>query len=369
MLLCKRIQILLFMNLIFGAVYLIVRNLGMNLATTIVDAHVPSSLKEEEIAIKISSKKNIQDLRPLNSSVVPRYASIATFMRTPACQDLDLLDVGLFGVPTDQGLSSRTGTRHGPAAIREASRLIRAFNPSSGQSPFDTLNVADVGDVDVHVYDLEETIKRTVEFVRRMRLNGVAPLAIGGDHVVPLAVMRGLFDGKPMGLLQIDSHPDTNDVFYDSRENHATAIRRLHEEGIIDPQRVVQLGLRGTQFSSDDAQYGREVGFTIITMDDFELMGRQAVIERIRTVLGDGPSYITIDMDGLDPTEAPGTPALEPGGLYMRDCQTIIRGLTGLNIMGADVCEVAPQLDLSGITAVNAANLAFELLCVIAGRE
>lgn len=319
--------------------------------------------------MKPSNKKMIQDLRPLNSSIVPRYASIATFMRAPECQELDLIDVGIFGVPTDQGLSSRTGTRHGPAAIREASRLIRAYNPSTHQSPFAKYNVADVGDVDVHVYDLDETIKRTAEFVRRMRENSVAPLAIGGDHVVPLGVLRGLFDGQPMGLLQIDSHPDMNDVFYDSRENHATAIRRLYEEGIIDPKRVVQLGLRGTQFSPDDAQYGREVGFTVITMDDFEQMGRQAVIDRIRTVLGDGPSYITIDVDGLDPSDAPGTPALEPGGLHMRDCQTIIRGLTGLNVLGADVCEVAPQLDPTGITAVNAANLAFELLCVIAGAE
>lgn len=316
-----------------------------------------------------SDKKKLKDLRPLDSSVVPRYASMATFMRTPACQDLDLIDIGIFGVPTDQGLSSRTGTRHGPAAIREASRLIRAFNPTSRLSPFDKFNVADVGDVDVHVYDLQETIKRTTEFVRQMRLKGVAPLGVGGDHVVPLGILRGLYDGQPMGLLQFDSHPDTNDLFYGSRENHATAFRRLHEEGIIDPKRVVQLGLRGTQFSSDDAQYGRDVGFTVITMDDYEQMGRQGVIERIRTVLGDAPAYITFDMDGLDPSDAPGTPALEPGGLRMRDCQMIIRGLMGLNVVGADVCEVAPQLDPTHITAVNAANLAFELLCVMAGRE
>lgn len=319
--------------------------------------------------MKPSHKKKQKDLRPLDSSIVPRYASIATFMRTPQCQDLDLVDVGIFGVPTDQGLSSRTGTRHGPAAIREASRLIRAYNPTSHQSPFDRFNVADLGDVDVDVYSLKKTIDRTTEFVRQMRLKGVVPIAIGGDHVVPLGILRGLFDGKPFGILQFDSHPDTNDLFYGSRENHATLFRRLHEEGIIDPKRVVQLGLRGTQFSTDDAQYGREVGFTIITMDDYEQMGREAVIEKIREVLGDEPAYITFDVDGLDPSDAPGTPALEPGGLRMRDCQMIIRGLTGLNIVGADVCEVAPQLDPTNITAVNAANLAFELLCVIAGNE
>jgi guanidinopropionase len=320
----------------------------------------------EERAVQPSPRKAGRDVRPLDSSVVPRYASIATFMRAPSGVDLDVVDVGVFGVPTDQGLSSRTGTRHGPAAVREASRLIRAFNPSSRVSPFDAVNVTDVGDVDVHVYDLGETIARTTALVRRLREAGVAPLAIGGDHVVTLSVLRGLFDGAPFGLLQFDSHPDTNDVFYGSRENHATAIRRLHEEGVLDAARVVQLGLRGTQFSADDAAYGRAAGFTVITMDDYEAMGRAAAIDRIRSVLAGGPVYVTVDVDGLDPADAPGTAALEPGGLRMRDCQVIIRGLAGLDVRGADVCEVAPQLDPTGVTAVNAANLMFELLCVMA---
>lgn len=311
----------------------------------------------------VSKKKQKKDLRPLNSSVIPRYSQIATFMRTEQSNDLDLVDIGIFGVPTDQGLSSRTGTRHGPSAVRDASRLIRSFNPSTHKSPFDKVNVADIGDVDVHVYDLKQTINNTENFVRELRLNNVAPLAIGGDHVVPLGVLRGLYEGVPIGLLQFDSHPDTNDVFYESKENHATAVRRLHEEGIIDSERVVQIGLRGTSFSEDDAKYGKESGFTVITMDDYEEMGRKEVINKIKSVLEGGPVYITFDIDGLDPTEAPGTAALEPGGLSMRDCQVILRSLSGLNIVGADVCEVAPQLDSNGITSINAANLAFEILC------
>ena len=313
-----------------------------------------------------SAKKTRADLQPVNSAVVPRYAEIPTFLRAPRIDDLDLVDIGIFGVPTDLGLSNRTGTRHGPAAVREGSRLIRRYNPSSGLSPFDEVNIADLGDVGAHPYDLLETVERTAEFVKGMREHQVSPFAVGGDHVVPLPVLRGLFDGKPLGMLQFDSHPDTYDEFYGTRINHATPFRRAAEEGLLDPKRVVQLGLRGTQFSHDDASASRGLGFTVIGYDEFEEMGREKTIARVREVLGTGPVYITFDVDGLDPRDAPGTSALEPGGLSMRDCQVILRGLRGLNVVGGDVCEVAPQLDPSGITAVNAANVMFEIVCLMA---
>lgn len=305
-------------------------------------------------------------LQPLDSSVVPRYAQIATFLRAPRCDDLSKVDVGIFGVPTDQGLSFRTGTRHGPAAVREASRLIRRFHPYTHRSPFEALSVADLGDVSVHPYLLDQTLASTEGFVRSMTMASVLPIAVGGDHTVTLPVARGLFQGTPLGLLDIDAHPDTNDTFYGTKINHATMVRRLHEEGIIDAKRVVQLGLRGTQFSRDDAIYGREAGFTIITFDEYEEMGRAVAIDVILGILGDGPTYITVDIDGLDPRDAPGTPVIEPGGISMRDCQVILRSLIGVGVIGADICELAPHLDQSGVTAVNAANILFELLCVMA---
>jgi guanidinopropionase len=315
-----------------------------------------------------STKKARADLQPVDSSVVPRYAEPATFLRAPRRDDLEVVDIGIFGVPTDLGLSNRTGTRHGPSAVREGSRLIRRYNQASGLSPFDAANIADLGDVGAHPYDLMRTIDVTAEFVKRLREHQVSPLAVGGDHVVPLPVLRGLFDGRPLGMLQFDSHPDTYDEFYGTRINHATPFRRAAEEGLLDPARVVQLGLRGTQFSKDDAAGSRELGFTVITYDDYEAMGRQRAIEHVRELLGGGPVYITYDVDGLDPRDAPGTSALEPGGLSMRDSQVILRGLRGLDVVGGDVCEVTPQLDPAGVTAVNAANLVFEIACLMAER-
>jgi guanidinopropionase len=315
-----------------------------------------------------SAKKAKADLQPVNSSVVPRYAEVATFLRAPRSDDLDAVDIGIFGVPTDLGLSNRTGTRHGPSAVREGSRLIRRFNQSTGLSPFAAANIADLGDVGAHPYDLMQTIDQTTEFVKRLREKQVMPFAVGGDHVVPLPVLRGLHDGQPLGMLQFDSHPDTYDEFYGTRINHATPFRRAAEEGLLDPKRVVQLGLRGTQFSPDDASGSRELGFTVITYDEYEEMGREATIAKLREVLGGGPVYITYDVDGLDPRDAPGTSALEPGGLSVRDSQVILRGLRGLDVVGGDVCEVTPQLDPTGITAVNAANLMFEIVCLMANR-
>lgn len=316
--------------------------------------------------MQVSGKKQKVDIRPIDASRVPRYAEVATFLRVPRSDLLQDADVGIFGVPTDQGGSFRTGTRHGPAAIREASRFIRRYNPTTHLSPFDSLNVLDLGDVEVPPYSLDETLANTTSFVDRLVTEGVRPLAIGGDHVVPLPVLRGLFRGTPVGLLQIDAHPDTNDEFYGHRYNHATALRRLREEGIIDPSRVVQLGLRGTQFAPCDWTYGLDAGFTVISYDDYEALGRAEVIRRLQGVFGSQPMYITIDVDGLDPHDTPGTPAIEPGGLSMRDCQVILRSLTAVHVIGADICEVAPALDPSGVTAANAANLAFELLCLMA---
>jgi guanidinopropionase len=305
------------------------------------------------------------DLQPLDSSVVPRYADVATFMRLPRTDDLEHVDVGIFGIPLDTA-TFRGGTREGPAGIREASRGIRRVNPHTGISPFDLANVADLGDVPVNVLDTPGSMALAQRFVADVRGRGIRPIGVGGDHSATLPMLRGVFDGAPLGVLQFDSHADIQDVFFGAKDNHASVMRRAHEEGLIDPERVVQLGLRGTRFGTDDIQYGIDAGFTVITYDEYEERGRAEVIEQIRTVLSGGPVYVTYDIDGLDPTEAPGTPAREPGGLSMRDSQVILRSLTGLDVVGGDVCEVAPSLDPTGLTAMNASNLLFEIVCLVA---
>jgi guanidinopropionase len=310
-----------------------------------------------------------RDLQPLDSFVVPRYADVATFMRVPRTDDLDGVDIGVFGVPSDSA-TFRGGTREGPAAIREASRAIRRVNPSTGVSPFDLANVADLGDAPVNVLDIPGSIAATEQFVRRLREHGVAPMAVGGDHSAALPVLRGLSEGsRQLGVLQFDSHADVQDEFFGQKDTHASLMRRAVEEELVDPHRVVQLGLRGTRFGDEDVQFGIDAGFTVITYDDYEEMGRAAAIERIREVLGDQPAYITYDVDGLDPSHAPGTAAREPGGLSMRDSQVILRSLSGLDVRGGDVCEVAPSLDPTGLTATNAANLLFEIVCLLAARR
>jgi guanidinopropionase len=214
------------------------------------------------------------------------------------------------------------------------------------------------------------SVERSVEliqtFYERIHAIGAVPISVGGDHTVPLPILRAIGKARPLGLIQIDSHTDTFDEFMGTKCNHATFVRRAIEEGLLDPKRILQIGLRGTRYGDDDIDYGYKVGLRMIPMDEFEEMGRAAVIAEIRRVVGDGPTYITIDIDGLDPRDAPGTGVPEPGGISMRDMQMILRALTGLNMIGGDICEVVPGLDPTGMTCINAANLMFELTCLAA---
>ncbi len=305
-------------------------------------------------------------LRPIDSSVTPRFAHVATFMRTPLVESAAGLDVALVGVPFDLGSTNRAGPRHGPAQIREMSRLIRQVNPATRVAPFDLCRVADIGDVPQNPLDLMDSIDRIERFFAGVREAGAATVAAGGDHTVTLPILRGIVAGAPIAVVQFDAHADTLDELLGSRINHATPFRRAVEENLIDPKRTLQIGLRGTRYSHDDIQYGYDVGMRIITMDDFEEMGRKEVIGEIHRVIGDRPAYVTFDIDGLDPTCAPGTGAPEPGGLTMRDAQVVLRGLRGLTVIGGDVCEVSPPLDPTGHTALNGANLMFEILCLVA---
>ena len=313
----------------------------------------------------MSKNEKFQQVDP---SVSPRFAGIATFMRTPAHEISEEVDVGLVGVPFDLGLNYRAGARHGPAAVRDASRIIRRMHPVSGIRPFDICNVADIGDSPINPMSKDKSVAMIQTFFEAVKNAGIVPIAVGGDHTIPLPILRALAAERKVGILHFDAHADTLDSLCDDKINHATFMRRGVEEGLIDPNRVIQVGLRGSRFGPDDVQYGYDVGFTIVTMDDYENMGRAAVIETIGRVLGDGPVYVSLDIDGLDPTYMPGTGVPEIGGLLPRDVQVILRSLQGKEVIGADISEISPCFDPTGITCVTVANLMFEMLCIISDR-
>ncbi len=309
------------------------------------------------------------DFSPFDSGVTPRFQEPATFMRAQRRNVTKDLDIALVGVPFDLGLTFRPGARHGPSGVREAARLIRAVNPTTGVAPFRLCNVADVGDAPTHPLLVDKSCELITAFYNRIHAAGAWPLSIGGDHTVPLPILRAVAREQPLGMFHVDAHADTFDEFMGTRVNHATFVRRAVEEGLIDPKRSVQVGLRGTRYGDDDIGYGREVGITMVTMDDYEDMGRDAFVQLSLDLLGDAPCYVTIDVDGLDPRDCPGTGVPEPGGISMRDMQVILRSLTGINAVGGDVCEISPPHDPFGMTCINAANLMFEIACLMAANR
>lgn len=305
---------------------------------------------------------------PVDASKVARFSDIATFMRTRRVDMNSDIDIGLVGVPFDIGQNYRGGSREAPSAIRQASRIIRNVHPTTGIEPYGLCNIADLGDAPVNPLNKDESIAAIEAYFASLRELDIRPIAVGGDHTIPTPILRGLVRHETVGILHIDAHSDTLDEMCGTKINHATFMRRVLEEGLIDPRRVVQLGLRGSRFSADDISYGYEQGFTVITFDDFEEMGRERVVAKVREVLGTGRTYLSIDIDGLDPSYCPGTPVPEIGGLTPRDVQVIIRALANVDLIGADICEVAPCYDPTGITCVTAANLMFEIVCLMAGH-
>ena len=307
-----------------------------------------------------------ETFKPVDAAVVPRFAGVATFMRTTVHEISDELDIGLIGVPFDMGVNYRAGARHGPAQVREMSRLIRQVHPTSNIKPYEICKIADIGDAPVNPLDMLKSIDMIQEHFERIHAAGIVPISIGGDHTVPLPILRAIAKDGPVGIVQFDAHADTLDELVGTRINHATTFRRGVEENLIDPKRTIQIGLRGSRFSENDIQWGIDAGMRAMTIDEYEEIGRTAAIEEMLRVTGDGPTYITFDIDGLDAVHAMGTGVPEVGGLSVRDAQVILRALQGKHLVGADICEVAPPFDPSGHTALNAANLMFEMLCVVA---
>lgn len=307
---------------------------------------------------------------PTPSEKVPRYAGLSTFMRLPYLhyKEAEAADIGLIGVPWDGGTTNRPGARHGPRQIREMSSLMRKVHPVLHLSPYKLANCVDLGDAPVNPIQIEETLAMVEGFYRDVVREKIAPLSAGGDHLVSLPILRALAGrhGKA-GMVHFDAHTDTWDRYFGGcKYTHGTPFRRAIEEGVLDPRRTVQIGIRGGLYSEQDGQWGLEQGIRVITIEEFHDLGVNAVIAEARRVVGDEPTYISFDVDGLDPVYAPGTGTPEIGGLSTFEAQRMLRGLRGLNLIGGDVVEVAPPFDPSGNTALVGATLMFEILCVMA---
>ena len=305
--------------------------------------------------------------QPLDAAEIPRFAGIPSFMRLPIFEDPAQLDIALLGVPWDGGTTNRAGARHGPREVRNQSSLMRKVHHVSHIAPYDLVRVGDIGDAPVNPIDLLDSLKRIEGFYRRIHAAGTIPLSVGGDHLVTLPIFRALAAERPIGMVHFDAHSDTNDRYFgDNPYTHGTPFRRAIEEGLLDPKRTVQIGIRGSIYDANDEAFAQECGIRVIHMEEFADLGVEATLAEVRRVVGQGPTYVTFDVDVLDPAFAPGTGTPEIGGMTTLQAQHMIRGLQGLNLIGADVVEVSPPFDQGGATALVGATMMFELLCVLA---
>jgi guanidinopropionase len=297
----------------------------------------------------------------------PRYTGLPTFMRAPYREDPAGVDIGLIGVPFDGGVTNRTGTRHGPREIRNQSSLMRKINQATGIAPYELCTVADLGDAWVErPFNLEGSLAEIGSFFKRVHAAGVAPLSCGGDHSISLPILRALGAGRPVGMVHFDAHCDTGSNYLGSNYHHGAPFSRAVEEGLLDPKRTVQIGIRGGVNDRDIWRFSHESGMRVIYMDEYYEMGPKAAIAEARRVVGDGPTYVSFDIDSLDPAYAPGTGTPEVGGFTTIEAQLMIRALKGLHLVGADMVEVSPPFDHAGVTALSVAAMMFELLCVLA---
>ena len=302
----------------------------------------------------------------------PRFTGLATFFRMPYEEDFagKGLDIGVCGVPYDGGVTNRPGPRHGPREVRNQSSLIRGINQATGAKPFDDCNVADIGDAWIEKpFELVGAHNEIQDYFTKVKAAGIRPLTCGGDHSVSLPILRALAKDGPVGMIHIDAHADTGDDYGGSRFHHGAPFKVAVDEGLLDPNRVAQIGIRGTLYSEDMWKFSYDSGMRVMLMEEVEEKGWRAAMGEALQFVGDGPIYVSFDIDSLDPAFAPGTGTPEAGGLTMREAQGMIRMLKGQNIIGADMVEVSPPFDTGGITALNGATVMFELLCVMAAAK
>jgi guanidinopropionase len=297
----------------------------------------------------------------------PRYTGVPTFMRAPQVSDPAEVDIALIGVPFDAAVTNRPGARHGPREIRNMSSFMRSIHPVSKVNPYKLCRVGDLGDVPLpRVYDLSASVLDIADFYRKVRAAGAVPLSAGGDHSIAFPILQAIGERRPVGLVQIDAHTDTWDEFLGSKLTHGAPFRRAIEAGVLDPKRSIQIGIRGAQNTEEGWTFSRDSGMRVIFMEEFTEMGVKAAIAEIRRVVGGGPTYVSFDVDGLDPAFAPGTGTPEIGGLTTVEAQRLLRGLQGVDLVGGDVVEVSPPFDPTGNTALVGATMMYEILCVLA---
>jgi guanidinopropionase len=305
--------------------------------------------------------------QPVDAALVPRFAGLPTFMRLPIATSPADVDVALTGVPFDGGTTNRAGTRHGPREIRNQSSLMRRVHHVTGIAPYDLIRVGDLGDCPVNPIDLIDALKKIEGFFTGICAAGAIPITAGGDHLISLPILRALGRQRALGMIHFDAHSDTNDRYFgDNPYTHGTPFRRAVEEGLLDPKRIVQIGIRGSIYDPSDYDFAKANGIRIIFIEEFARRGPEDVMAEARKIVGNDPIYLSFDIDVIDPSMAPGTGTPEIGGITTREAQALLRSLRGTDIVGADVVEVSPPFDLGGMTALAGATVMFELLCVIA---
>jgi agmatinase len=304
---------------------------------------------------------------PVDATRVPRYAGPATFARLPRTDEITHTDVAVVGIPFDSGVSYRPGARFGPGHIRAASKLLRTYHPRLDVEPFAVQQVADAGDIAVNPFDIAEAITTIERASNELRDGGTKLVTLGGDHTIALPLLRSLHrDHGPIAVLHFDAHLDTWDTYFGAPYTHGTPFRRASEEGLVDLERSLHVGIRGPLYSGRDLEDDAVLGFQVVRSDDYGVDGVAGVVERMRRRLAGGPVYVSIDIDVLDPAHAPGTGTPEAGGLTSRELLNTLRALVGVDVVGADIVEVSPPYDHAELTGIAAAHVGFELLSVLA---
>ncbi|WP_440709345.1 agmatinase [Herbiconiux sp. YIM B11900] len=307
---------------------------------------------------------------PVDASLTPRYAGPATFALLPRIDDVEHADIAVVGAPFDAGVSFRPGARFGPAHVREASRLLRPYNPAQDVEPFATQQVVDAGDIAINPFDLDEAVRQIEEAARELTRDATRLVTIGGDHTIALPLLRAAAaQHGPIAVIHFDAHLDTWDTYFGAPITHGTPFRRASEEGLLDLDACIHVGTRGPLYGRSDLHDDARLGFAIVSTDEIADHGVPAAIARILDRLGDRPVYISIDIDVLDPAHAPGTGTPEAGGLTSRELLALVRALASTRIVGADVVEVSPPYDHAQLTAVAASHVIYELISAMAPTE
>ncbi len=295
-----------------------------------------------------------------------RYSGVATLLRRPLVNDPSGVDIALIGVPYDGATENRPGARHGPREVRNMSSFTRSVHHVTRINPYELCNIADMGDVNfLNPFDLQQCFADITHFYRNICAAGAVPLSVGGDHSISLPILRAIAAEQPVGMVHFDAHTDTSDHELGNKYTHGTQFRRAMEEGLLDPKRTIQIGIRGAQNSEESWHGSEDAGIRVIYMEEFTALGIEATLDEIRTVVGQEPTYVSFDIDSLDPAFAPGTGTPEIGGLTTIQAQALLRGLAGLNLIAGDVVEVSPPFDPSGNTALVGASLLYEIACVL----